>query len=147
MGVCNCSTFCCTLLYIPSNFAIILMGKRELVALLSLSYWCLLIVVWLFFVVPWVCLQFVVFPDHTHYFSYRQVHVKFKDFSRTSKRLSCCFKDWKLMKKTDLHVRILLLKCQSPLLKILVLENQCKIMVPLFGAAYAAPNKGTTILY
>ena len=30
---------------------------------------------------------------------------------------------------------------------ILVLENQCKIMVPLFGAAYAAPNKGTTILY
>ena len=32
----------------------------------------------------------------------------------------------------------------DPLLKI---ENQCKIMVPLFGAAYAAPNKGTTILY
>ena len=28
-----------------------------------------------------------------------------------------------------------------------VLENQCKIMVPLFGAAYAAPKKGTTILY
>ena len=26
-------------------------------------------------------------------------------------------------------------------------ENQCKIMVPLFGAAYAAPNIGTTILY
>ena len=32
-------------------------------------------------------------------------------------------------------------------IKILVLENQCKIMVPLFGAAYASPNKGTTILY
>ena len=30
-------------------------------------------------------------------------------------------------------------------LKILVLENQCKIVVPLFGAVYAAPNKGTTI--
>ena len=30
--------------------------------------------------------------------------------------------------------------------KILVLENHCKIMVPLLGA-YAAPNKGTTILY
>ena len=29
--------------------------------------------------------------------------------------------------------------------KILILENQCKIMVPLFGAAHAAPNKGTTI--
>ena len=25
--------------------------------------------------------------------------------------------------------------------------NQYKIMVPLFGAAYAAPNKGTIILY
>ena len=45
------------------------------------------------------------------------------------------------MKNTDLHIKILLLKCYSPLLKILVLENQCKIMVPLFGAAYAAPNK------
>ena len=44
------------------------MGKRELVALLSLSSWCLVIVVWLFLAVPWVCLQFVnvVFPDHAH---------------------------------------------------------------------------------
>ena len=68
MGVCNCSMFYCTLLYVPSSFAIILMGKRELVALLSLSPWCLVIVVWLFLAVPWVCLQFVivVFPDHTH---------------------------------------------------------------------------------
>ena len=30
--------FCCTLLYIHSSIAIILMGKRELVALLSLSF-------------------------------------------------------------------------------------------------------------
>ena len=51
------------------------------------------------------------------------------------------------MKNTDLHVKIILLKHLSPLLKILVLEIQCKIMVALFGAAYAAPNKGTTILY
>ena len=29
VGVCNCSMFCCTLLYVPSSFAIILMGKRE----------------------------------------------------------------------------------------------------------------------
>ena len=60
--------FCCTLLYIPSSFAIILLGKRELVALLSLSSWGLMIVVGLFLAVPWVCLQFVivVFPDHTH---------------------------------------------------------------------------------
>ena len=59
---------CCTLLYVHSSFATILMGKRELVALISLSFWCLVIVVWLFLAVPWVCLQFVivVFPDHTH---------------------------------------------------------------------------------
>ena len=36
-------------------FAIILMGKRELVALLSLSSWFLMMVVWLFILVPWVC--------------------------------------------------------------------------------------------
>ena len=44
------------------------MGKRDLVALLNLSSWCFVIVVWLFLGVPWVCLQFVivVFPDHTH---------------------------------------------------------------------------------
>ena len=44
------------------------------------------------------------------------------------------------MKNTDLHVKILL-KCKSPLLKILVLQKQCKIMVPLFGAAYVALNR------
>ena len=56
--------FCCTLLYVHYSFANILMGKRELVALLSffflVSHDCC--------AVPWVCLQFVivVFPDHTH---------------------------------------------------------------------------------
>ena len=61
--------FCCMILNVPSSFAIILTGKRELVALLSLSSWCLVIVVWLFLAVPWVCLQFVivVFPDHAHF--------------------------------------------------------------------------------
>ena len=58
--------FCCTLLYVNSSIAIMVMGKRELVALLSLSSWCLVIVVWLFLAVPWVCLQFVIFSDHTH---------------------------------------------------------------------------------
>ena len=29
MGVCNCSTFCCMLLYVPSSVAMILMGKRD----------------------------------------------------------------------------------------------------------------------
>ena len=44
------------------------MGKRELIALLSLSFWCLVMVEWLFLAVPWGCLQFVivVFPDHIH---------------------------------------------------------------------------------
>ena len=45
MGVCNFSMFYCTLLYVHFRFAIILMGKRELVALLSLSSWCLVMVV------------------------------------------------------------------------------------------------------
>ena len=54
--------------YVHSSIAIILMGKRELVALLNLSSWCLVMVVWLFLTVPWVCLQIVivVYPDHTH---------------------------------------------------------------------------------
>ena len=44
------------------------MGKRELVALLNLSSWCLVMVEWLFLAVPWGCLRFgnVEFPDHTH---------------------------------------------------------------------------------
>ena len=59
--------FCCTLPYVHSSFAIILMGKRELFALLGLSSWCLVIAVWLFHAVPWVCLWFVsvVFPGHS----------------------------------------------------------------------------------
>ena len=54
--------------YVHSSIAIILMGKRELVALLNLSSWCLVMVERLFLAVPWGCLQFVivVFPDHTH---------------------------------------------------------------------------------
>ena len=39
-----------------------------MVALLNLSFWCLVMVEWLFLAVPWGCLRFVivVFPDHTH---------------------------------------------------------------------------------
>ena len=60
--------FCCTLLYVHSSIAIILMGKRELGALLNLSSWCLVEVEQLFLVVPWGCLRFVivVLPDHTY---------------------------------------------------------------------------------
>ena len=51
-----------------TNIAIILMGKRELIALLNLSSWCLVMVERLSLAVPRGCLQFsiVVFPDHTH---------------------------------------------------------------------------------
>ena len=69
MGVLCLSLFCCALLCVLSSFAIIL-KKRELVALLSLSYGCLVTVnvLRLVLMVPWVCLRcvMVVFPDHTH---------------------------------------------------------------------------------
>ena len=66
------SSFVFVMVYVamcPSSFAIILTRKRELVALLLLSFGCLVTinVLWLFLTVPWVGLQFVivVFPDHT----------------------------------------------------------------------------------
>ena len=46
------------------------------------------------------------------------------------------FKDYKLMKKTDLNVEILLQKCQTEIMEKLVLENEYKIVL-----------KGTAILY
>ena len=71
--------FCCMLLYVHSSIAIILVGKRELVALLNLSSWCLVMVKWLFLTVPRDCLWFVIviFPDHTHllFFINREVET------------------------------------------------------------------------
>ena len=68
MGVYNCSMFCCALLYVHSSFAIILIGKRELVALPNLPSWCLVMVEWLFLAVSWGLSAFVIviFPDHPH---------------------------------------------------------------------------------
>ena len=82
MGVCNCSMFCCTLLYVHSSIAIILMGKREPIALLNLSSWCLVMVERLFLAVPRGCLQFVivVFPDHTHLLFLYDAHVHLPAF-------------------------------------------------------------------
>ena len=70
--------FCCTLLYVHSSIAIILMGKRELIALLNLSSWCLVMVERLFLAVPLGCLQFVivVFPDHTHLLFLEEIQLK-----------------------------------------------------------------------
>ena len=95
MGVCNCSMFCCTLLYVHSSIAIILMGKREPIALLNLFSWCLVMVEQLFLAVPRGCLQFVivVFPDHTHllFFSSNtialNVHVFLSDFHLNCSRI------------------------------------------------------------
>ena len=68
--------FCCTLLYVHSSIAIIFTEKRELVALLNLSSWCLVVVERLFLEVPWGCLWFVivVLSDHTHLLFLVEVH-------------------------------------------------------------------------
>ena len=62
------------LLCVHSSFAIILKRKRKLIALLLLSYICIVTVnaLWLFLMVPWVGLQYVivVFPDHTQLLSH-----------------------------------------------------------------------------
>ena len=60
--------FWCTILYVHSSIAIMVMGKRELVVLLNLSSWCLVMVERLVLAVPRGCLRFVivVFPDHTN---------------------------------------------------------------------------------
>ena len=60
--------FCCTLRFVHSSIATILMGKRELLALLNLSSWCLVMVEQLFLAVSWSGQRFVivVFADHTH---------------------------------------------------------------------------------
>ena len=67
MGVLCLSLFCYSLLCVQSSFAIILKRKRKLVALLLLSYRCIvtLNVLWIFLTVPWVGLQCVIklFPD------------------------------------------------------------------------------------
>ena len=103
MGVCNCSMFCCTLLYVHSSIAIILMGKRELIALLGLSSWCLVVVERLFLAVPRGCLQFVivVFPDHTHllflihYFRFQSIYLQYSiDVAKPFLKSACENQTW-----------------------------------------------------
>ena len=57
------------------------MGKRELIALLNLSSWCLVMVERLFLAVPRGCLQFVivVLPDHTHLLFLAPILSLFRD--------------------------------------------------------------------
>ena len=80
--------FCCTLLYVHSSIAIIFMGKRELIALLNLSSWCLVMVERLFLTMLRGCLQFVivVFPDHT------RLLLKNKELVCQGRELQCLLK-------------------------------------------------------
>ena len=75
VGVLCLSLFCFALLCVLSSFAIILKRKRKLVALLLLSYRCIVTinVLCLFLTVPWFGLQcvVVVIPQHTHFFCHR----------------------------------------------------------------------------
>ena len=68
VGFLRLSLFCYALRCVHSSFAIILKRKRKLVALLLLSYRCIVTIndLWLFLTVPWAGLQYVivVFPDH-----------------------------------------------------------------------------------
>ena len=70
VDVLSLSLFCYALLCAHSSFAIILKGKRKLVALLLLSYRCIVTinVLWLFIMAPWDGLLCVValHPDHAH---------------------------------------------------------------------------------
>ena len=71
VGAMCLSWFCYALLCVHSSLAIIMKRERKLVALLLLSYRCIVTVnvVCLFLTVPWVGLQcvIVVFPDHTYF--------------------------------------------------------------------------------
>ena len=89
VGVLCLSLFRYALLCVHSSFAIIFKGKRRLVALLLLSYRCIVTihVLWLFLTVSWVGLQYVVvaFPDHTHlhfyivnWLTYQNLNKNFK---------------------------------------------------------------------
>ena len=81
--------FCCTLRFVHSSIATILMGKRELLALLNLSSWCLVMVEQLFLAVSWSGQRFVivVFADHTHL-----LFLKFKKLPTTLTNVLFCSK-------------------------------------------------------
>ena len=82
VGILCLSLFCYALLCVLSSFAIILKRNREPVALLLLSYGCIVTVnvMWLFLTVLWVGLQcvIVVFLDHTHLLFEKQFCLLFE---------------------------------------------------------------------
>ena len=90
----------------PVHHSTILMGKRELVALLNLSSWCLVMVEWLFLAVLWGCLLFVivVFPDHTHLLLSKCLDEQ--NYLSFSKNNLCNFIFNKLYKMSSLKLNI-----------------------------------------
>ena len=83
-----------------------LMGKRELVALLNLSSWCLVTVERLFLAVPRGCLQFVivVFPDQSHYYLLDCTEEKCLLYNfNSNSRISLCVKAHFLIYAEDKH--------------------------------------------
>ena len=70
VGVLCFNLFCYALLCVGFDFAIILKRTGKLIALVLLSYRCIVTinVLWLFLTVPWVGLQYVnvVFLDQSH---------------------------------------------------------------------------------
>ena len=71
VGVLCLSLFCYALCCVHSSFVIFLKRNGKLVALLLLSYRCIVTinVLWLLLMVPWVGLQYMVavFLHYTHY--------------------------------------------------------------------------------
>ena len=68
------------------------MGKRELIALLNLSSWCLVMVERLFLAMPRGCLQFVivVFPDHTPYY-FHMICNHFSEYEYARSKMKVVF--------------------------------------------------------
>ena len=91
------------------------MGKRELVALLYLSSWCLVMVGRLFLAVPWGCLRFVivVFPDHTHLL-FLQVHRSY-DVEDTEQRFMFVLDLTSRSKSNIVHLYFLVNASPKPL--------------------------------
>ena len=97
------------------------MGKRELVALLYLSSWCLVMVEQLFLAVPRGFLQFVivVFPDHTHYFLVTLQGSRSPDFGAEIRPHSQCQKVWVFIPILGQQFFV----CSSSLFHIIEIQN------------------------
>ena len=96
VGILCLSLFCYAFACVHSSFAISLKRERKLVALLFLSYRCIVTinVLWLILTVPWVGLQYVivVFPDHINLlFNSLRISDKNKLFAGIKWPFTCHF--------------------------------------------------------